>query len=75
MIEIDERTTFPKLLLKLISGDHLTVLPHENSQDLQRLSFQPHANSVLVQLARRFIEHIRTEDQPPLRARGGLAAH
>ena len=66
MIEIDEGATFPKLLLKFISGDDLAGLPDENRQDLQWLSLEPHANPVLVQLARRFIENKRTEDEAPL---------
>jgi hypothetical protein len=75
VIEIDERTTFPKVLLKLIPGDDLTGLPDEGRQNLQRLSFHPHTHPVFVQLARSFIERERTEDELPGRTGGGLAAH
>ena len=51
VIEIDERTASPKLLLKLISGDDLAGPPDESLQDLQRLSLKPHTDPVLVQLA------------------------
>jgi hypothetical protein len=40
MIEIDERAAWPKLLLKILSGDDLAGLPGEVRQDLQRLSFE-----------------------------------
>ena len=75
MIEIDEGTSCPKLLLKLLSGDDLTGLPDESRQDLQRLSLNPHSNAMLVQFAGRFIERERTEDELPLRTRSGLTAH
>jgi hypothetical protein len=75
VIEIDKRTAFPKLLLKLIPADDLTGLPDESTQDLQWLSLKPHANPVLVQLARRFIEQEGTKDELPLRTGGGLTAH
>ncbi len=48
MLEIDERTAFPKVLLKLIPGDDLTGLPDESRQDLQRLTLQPPVGWLLI---------------------------
>jgi len=75
VIEIDERITGPKLLLKLFPGDDLTRLSDESRKNSQRLSLQPHTNSMLAQLARRLVKGERAKNEMPRNARGGLAAH
>src|SRR5207248_605858 len=75
VLKIDERTACPKLLLKLVPGDHLARLPDESRQNLQRLSLKPKVNSMLVQLARCCIEGEGAKHELPGRSSGGITAH
>ena len=75
VIEIDERTAFPKLLLELVPGDDLTGLPDERRQDLQRLSLQAHSNTVLAQFAGKQVEGETAKCELLRRIRPSLTTH
>jgi hypothetical protein len=62
MIEINERTALPKLLLEFVPGDHPPRFFQEDCQNLKRLSLQPHTGAVLGQLTRSSVKDERTED-------------
>jgi hypothetical protein len=50
MVEINEGTALPKLLLELIPADHPPRFFQKDCQNLKRLSLKPHAGAVLGQL-------------------------
>jgi hypothetical protein len=75
VLEIDEGTATPKLLVKFIASDQTAGLLEEEGKNSERLSLQPQPDTMLSQFPGHFIESEWTKYARPRKIRPWFPAH